>query len=1653
MNKKRSKTLFRLLILVLVIFCVYCTFKAFTTGKQVIEITTNSKYYKSDNLEAIIEVKNRKNDESLKSNLKIELLDSDEKKVKNFKESYAKNENEEASISIPFPENVESGNYTLKVTAKSGLKKDIKEVDISLVDGYKSKAIISVDKGIYKPGDTVNFRALVTSKKTSQPVKQKVNIEIYDGNDNRVYVNDAETSEFGIVSGTFVLADEVNSGTYRISVTTNDEETSKMFNVNPYAVPKYEANITSDKESYTVGETANLTVNAKYFFGEPVKNAKITGTINDKKIEGITDENGNYTVPYEINKKGKIDVNIEVVDSSNYYVETSKTVYASTDKFEVEILPENGNIIKGIDNEVYVLTKTVDGKPVKAHATVTLYNIKKQVITNDEGVGKVLFTSNELESLNIASYLIDVKATDEQQNSVDTSVSVYIENHTGMVIKTDKIKYNQGDDINILLNSATDVNDEKIFIYKDDELLKMISTDSNVETVNLNNINGLVDIYVTGGQTSSKIDDWGFVPITSISSRENYFKKTIFIKPSKTLNIGIETDKEEYKPGESLNVKFKTTDESEKSVDSALLVSILDEAVLNLAENDLSIDNIKVALSDITLTDGVTASDLYAEIIDEKSEALLSSVLLKQSSTDPNIVRDTLKSYEDSNYKELAVMSVIVILAIVAVKASIKSKKVSGILVHLVNCVAIFLIIINGAYDFLYYDVDLSEELVIISSIVFTIISYVLILYKKKEVIFKLIVELAILPGIFLAVISFLAGITGNDILYVLVLTPLLLYVIFEVKSRKKGLKDVEKKLKLISEILLKSAIVYIATGLVASIFNIENILIIAIILIAIDKLYEYIYGKNKDKKTENGTITINITGMEGIGVVAGIALILLALYGLYSIMNNFSASVYDSSAQDSSYNRSNITNFDTMSPSSTINSSIEKSEALKATEVIKDLFSDRKETSEVIEEEKSDENQTQENTKTEENVRNVFLESLAFIPELVTNNGIAQTDIPISDNITTWNIQTVGNTQDGNIGYSNKTIKVFKEFFIDFSLPTNSVVTDKTSIPVTVYNYKDTDLTVSLNVVQNDWSTIGEYEKSVIVPKGQTKLVYVPIEITKDGDGKLRVEATENGVQDIVERTMKITPNGAKKSNVISSGIIDNKYTQDMFITQEEAIPNTRNVTVKIYPTFMSQVVEGMENIFEMPTGCFEQTSSSLYPDILALKYLNTTGNANEKIKNMALEYISKGYQRLLTYEVKGKKGGYSLYGNSPAETVLTAFGLMEINDLKSVYDVEDKIPENMIEFLYGNQKNNGSFKYNSTYIGTPAKSDDLAMNAYIIWALTESDPEDERLEKSIEYLEKNLDEVDDNYTLALIANIFVNTDNKEKDKVINRLMNNIQKVDDMAYVSSKIRDYWGSCNKYQNLQATALTSIALTKDGSNVKTNNALIKYIISQKDPYGNWRTTQATILSLKALNEYTKKDNSSKQKISISLNDEVKDIDIGDNPLDSYFVTFDNVLDENKITIDMKNGNIYYEIIEEYYVDYNKLTDNPQLEVSQELASSGKVNDEIIQTIKLDNNSNEIIRNGLVEISIPQGFSVIEDSLLELKYNGLIEKYEYNYGKINIYLRDWVDDSPKELKVKYRANYPESVTGGLVRVYDYYNPETEGVAKPQKIDITN
>ena len=186
------------------------------------------------------------------------------------------------------------------------------------------------------------------------------------------------------------------------------------------------------------------------------------------------------------------------------------------------------------------------------------------------------------------------------------------------------------------------------------------------------------------------------------------------------------------------------------------------------------------------------------------------------------------------------------------------------------------------------------------------------------------------------------------------------------------------------------------------------------------------------------------------------------------------------------------------------------------------------------------------------------------------------------------------------------------------------------------------------------------------------------------------------------------------------------------------------------------------------MPGGCFEQTSSSTYPNVLALDYMKRTKKFTPEVHAKAEGYIANGYQRLLTFEVPG--GGFSWFGHAPANKILTAYGLMEFSDMSKVYDVDSRLISRTQQWLASQQQADGSWKPDTQFINEGATNryncDVLRITAYIAWSLENTGYQGAAVERAKEYVESHMDGKLTSYTLAVIANFAADYGKDGKDR-----------------------------------------------------------------------------------------------------------------------------------------------------------------------------------------------------------------------------------------------------------------------------------------------
>src|SRR5205807_1332332 len=133
------------------------------------------------------------------------------------------------------------------------------------------KLMLSSDKPVYQPGQTILIRSLALRRADLKPVAgQEVTFAITDPKGNVIFKKQDMTSKYGIASAECPLASEILEGDYDIKCQIGNTISRRIINVNKYVLPKFKVDVTLDQPYYQPGQKIKGMVRADYFFGKPV---------------------------------------------------------------------------------------------------------------------------------------------------------------------------------------------------------------------------------------------------------------------------------------------------------------------------------------------------------------------------------------------------------------------------------------------------------------------------------------------------------------------------------------------------------------------------------------------------------------------------------------------------------------------------------------------------------------------------------------------------------------------------------------------------------------------------------------------------------------------------------------------------------------------------------------------------------------------------------------------------------------------------------------------------------------------------------------------------------------------------------------------------------------------------------------------------------------------------------------------------------------------------------------------------------------------------------------------------------------------------------------------------------------------------------------
>ncbi|QQS46872.1 MAG: hypothetical protein IPM66_23825 [Acidobacteriota bacterium] len=291
---------------------------------------------------------------------------------------------------------------------------------------------IYTDRPVYRPDQTVYFRGVLRRLGESgyeMLDARTVNVTVSDAGGAELWKGDLPLTPRGTFGGSVDVAANAPLGGYSIVVKVNEAEIARdYFQVAEYKKPEYKVQVTTPKQFVSVGEKTRFTIEARYFFGEPVSSADVKYYIyrsryyhwwwSEDEDDGIGedseaeyDDDGNYGYGNDMVKEGEgrldaegrmvVDFTVppveagdqwdysyrleaQVTDSSRRTIDGKASFVGTRGSLVAFARPERYVYYQNDSARIRVKTADYEGRPAAAQVTLRFSEITYEKIEKDD---------------------------------------------------------------------------------------------------------------------------------------------------------------------------------------------------------------------------------------------------------------------------------------------------------------------------------------------------------------------------------------------------------------------------------------------------------------------------------------------------------------------------------------------------------------------------------------------------------------------------------------------------------------------------------------------------------------------------------------------------------------------------------------------------------------------------------------------------------------------------------------------------------------------------------------------------------------------------------------------------------------------------------------------------------------------------------------------------------------------------------------------------------------------------------------------------------------------------------------------------------------------------------------------------------------------
>jgi uncharacterized protein YfaS (alpha-2-macroglobulin family) len=467
---------------------------------------------------------------------------------------------------------------------------------------------------------------------------------------------------------------------------------------------------------------------------------------------------------------------------------------------------------------------------------------------------------------------------------------------------------------------------------------------------------------------------------------------------------------------------------------------------------------------------------------------------------------------------------------------------------------------------------------------------------------------------------------------------------------------------------------------------------------------------------------------------------------------------------------------------------------------------------------------------------RSIFKDTAYWNPYVQTNSkGTAKIAFKLPDNLTTWVISGISDTEDTSVGEGKKEIIVSKDVIIRPILPNIMRVGDVIELSALVHNFSDNKLDFKIDF-KMDGADVDSQMQNISVDSKGAEQIFWKVKPTVEAElSNMTFSAisSQENFSDIVTKVVPVRKFGFWETGV---QIGEGEAQQYLIKIAPDVDREKTRISLSIAPTLLGTLPEAMKYLVDYPYGCVEQTTSRFVPAVIAKKNpeIFKDSIADKNIEDI----IKKGIEHL--GELQGSDGGWGWYGEN-SDPFITAYVVEYLIEAKNLgFMIESSMMDDAKMFLERDFVNIGNKRdYNEALV----KRDEIFAKVYALSLVDSSSQKGKEMLYNF-----------DNITADVLAmGVLANLRNGFSDPNTNGLSQLIlmaKEKGDGLFWSTGAEYYFGSDDA-----STALAIRAITASGQNKDVAMRGIRFLTAnRKSNY--WSNTFATANSIKAIVDFSK-----------------------------------------------------------------------------------------------------------------------------------------------------------------------------------------------------